>query len=81
MVYEITLIEKAFWKPNKKIKKVKGHLFPKDMPEYMMFVILEDESRMFINLNEYKQVRFSKELFMSIAKKAERESNGQAKVT
>ena len=45
-----------------------------------MIIIFEDERRRIINLDEYKGYEISKEFFFIEAKKAERESQGQAKV-
>ena len=77
MTYSITL-EGLFRKTV--IKNVKGHVFPKDIPNHIMYVVLDNEEKIFINLNKYKQVKLSKELFIIQAKKAEEESNGQAKI-
>ncbi len=80
--YSITLKKSfmIFFEKTKVIKNVKGHLFPTDIPNYIMLVILEDETKFFVNLNNYDNIEISKELFTITAKNIEQETAGQVKL-
>ena len=79
MTYQLTFIRR-FWF-NKTFKKVKGNLFPSDLPKNLMLIILEDETRIVIDITKFDGYIISKELFYINAKKAKEESNGQADIT
>ncbi len=78
MNYSITL-KKGFFK-KQVLNDVKGHLFPNDLPNHIMMVIMEDESKFFINMNKWDSVEISKELFAITAKNIEKETHGQVKL-
>ena len=68
---------------DKKVKEfnnVKGHLFPEDTAKYIMLVILEDETRFLVNMNNYDYMEVPKEVFYDNVKRANEESQGQAKI-
>ncbi len=79
MTYSLTFIRR-FWF-NKTFKKVKGNLFPDDLPKNLKLVILEDETIIVIDITKFDGYIISKELFYINAKKAKQESNGQADIT
>ena len=68
---------------NKTFKNVKGNLFPQDLNPNgnvkFMLVILEDETKIVVNLEKYSRYTLSKELFYITAKEAEKNSQGQYK--
>ena len=80
--YEVTLVKvDGFWRKifgwmlNRKIKNVRGHFFPKDLPPYIMLVITVDERRYLMDARKYQMIELSKDFFLSIAKETEAESN------
>ncbi len=80
--YKLTLKKSFlfFFEKKRIIENVKGHLFPQDIPNYIMMVILEDETKFFINLNNYDNIEISNELFAITAKNIEQETQGQVKL-
>lgn len=58
----------------KRIKNVKAHLFPKDLPPNIMLVIEADETRHYVNTERYKHIKFSKELYANIQEAMAKES-------
>ncbi len=81
-IYSITLYKTSIFGITKKkvIENVKGHLFPSDIPNYIMMVILNDESKKFVNLNNWDDIDISKELFEITNKNIEKETNGQVRL-
>lgn len=41
------------------IEKVKGHLFPTDSPKNILMLILENEERIFVNIDKFETIWFS----------------------
>jgi hypothetical protein len=79
--YTITL-KRKFWF-NRKLKKVKGNLFPSDLnglEKKFMLVVFEDERKLIINLDKFEGYEISKELFYIQAEQVQNESHNQAKI-
>ena len=76
MTYTITAKSNKLFGKNFKFKKVKGHAFPQDIPNNIMLIVMDDESRHFININDYT-IALSKENFYLIKDRVEKEKTGQ----
>ena len=64
----------------KEFKDVKGHLFPEDTAKHIVLIILEDETRILINMNNYDYLEVPKEVFYDNVKRANEESQGKAQI-
>ncbi len=60
----------------KEFHDVKGHIWPEDTAKHIMLVILEDETRFLVNMNNYDYLEVPKEVFYDNMKRANEEIQG-----
>lgn len=73
MTYTLTFYR---GKKRKEFFNVKGHIFPEDTANHIMLVILEDETRFLVNMNNYDYLEVPKEVHFDNVKRANEEIQG-----
>ncbi len=64
----------------KEFSNVKGHVFPEDIANHIMLIILEDETRFLVNMNNYDYLEVPKEVHFDNVKRANEESQNQVQI-